>query len=356
MNRAPSPLAERIGVEIERAIQRRIKGVEYIASPAPPMGATPKDSVHTEGTLNLYHYRPVASEIYRVPVLIVMATSNRGYILDLAPQQSFVAFLLERGYDVYMIDWSAPRSDERTLTMEDYTQRFLLDCVRRVRERSGEDEVTMLGYCMGGVLATIYAATMPEAPLKNLVCFTTPIDFSKMELFAKWADERFFDVDRLVDTVGNVPSDMLLASFDALRPASRVAGQTRLWEGMWNDEFVTSYRMFERWSSDMLPLAGEYFRATVKDLIWKNGLMTGDMFVGGRRVDLANITVPLLHVLAEHDHIVTHAAAKPLVDRVSSTDKAEVTIKGGHVSVVAGANAQKRLWPKLDAWLGARST
>ena len=350
-----TPVADRIGLEVERAIARRIKGVDYIASPAPSVGQTPKDVIYKSGTVNLYHYKPVADEIYRVPILIVMATSNRGYILDLAPQQSFVEFLVRAGYDVFMLDWTAPSREERTLTLEDYTQRFIPDCVRRVQERSGEIDVTMLGYCMGGVLATIYASTTPDAPIKNLVCFTTPIDFTQMELFHKWSDRRFFDVDRLVDTTGNVPSELLFASFEALRPASRIAGQIRLWESIWNDDYVRSYRMFERWSNDTLPLAGEYFRQTIKALIWDNGLLTGDLEVGGRKADLANITVPLLHVLAEHDHIVPQAAAQPLVARVSSEDKSEYIIKGGHVSVAAGANAQRRLWPKLDAWLGGRS-
>ena len=350
-----TPVADRIGLEVERAIQRRIKGVDYIASPAPVVGVTPKDIIYRAGTVNLYHYKPIADEIYRVPILIVMATSNRGYILDLAPQQSFVEFLLKRGYDVYMLDWSAPGREEHTLTFEDYTQRFIPDCVRRVQERSGETDVTMLGYCMGGVLSTIYLSTTPDSQVKNLVCFTTPIDFSQMELFSKWSDRRYFDVDRLVDTTGNVPSELLFASFEALRPASRIASQIRLWEDIWNDEYVRSYRMFERWSNDMLPIAGEYFRQTIKKLVWKNGLFTGDLEVGGRKVDLANITVPMLHVLAEHDHIVPLTAAQPLIARVSSTDKSEYIIKGGHVSVVAGANAQHRLWPKLDAWLGGRS-
>ena len=350
-----TPVADRIGLEVERAIARRIKGVDYIASPAPSVGQTPKDVIYKSGTVNLYHYEPIADEIYRVPILIVMATSNRGYILDLAPQQSFVEFLMRAGYDVYMLDWTAPSREERTLTLEDYTQRFIPDCVRRVQERSGELDVTMLGYCMGGVLATIYVSTTPDAPIKNLICFTTPVDFTQMELFHKWSDRRFFDVDRLVDTTGNVPSELLFASFEALRPASRIAGQIRLWESIWNDEYVRSYRMFERWSNDTLPLAGEYFRQTIKQLIWDNGLFTGDLEVGGRRADLANITVPLLHVLAEHDHIVPQAAAQPLVARVSSKDKTEIIIKGGHVSVAAGPNAQRRLWPKLDAWLGGRS-
>ena len=350
-----TPLLERLSVEFERTLQRNIKGLEYIASPAPSVGETPRDLLYKRGTLNLYHYRPLADEIYRVPLLIVMATTNRGYILDLAPQLSFIDFLLRRGYDVYMMDWTPPGSEEKGLTLEDYTQRFIPECVNRVQETSGESDLTILGYCMGGVLSVMYAATHPDGPLKNLVCFTTPIDFSQMKLFAKWSSPRFFDVDRLVDTLGNVPAELIFRSFEMLRPATRTASQVQLWDNMWNDEAVKSFRMFERWSTDTLPLAGEYFRQTVKELIWNNALCGTSLNLGGRTVDLRDITVPLLHVVAEHDHIVPYDAAKVLVANASSDDREELVVKGGHVSVVAGANAIKRLWPKVDAWLGVRS-
>jgi polyhydroxyalkanoate synthase len=349
-------LAERVRLEIERTIRRGIKGVEYLGSPAAVVGQTPKEVIHKQGTLNLYHYMPMSDEIYRVPILIVMATSNRGYILDLAPGQSFVEFLLKSGYDVYMIDWSTPSPDEKRLRFEDYTLRFIPECARRVRERSGEGELSVLGYCMGGVLSTIYVALRgAQDGVKNLVCFTTPIDFRGMTLFRKWSDQRFFDVDRLVDATGNVPSELIFSGFDMLRPASRIASQIQLWDNMWNDEFVKSYRRFERWGNDTLPLAGEYFRQTVKELIWKNALYEGTLELEGRRVDLGNITVPMLHALAEHDHIVPYEAAGPLIERVGSGDKQQIVLKGGHVSIAAGPNASKRLWPRLDAWLGGRS-
>jgi polyhydroxyalkanoate synthase len=149
---------------------------------------------------------------------------------------------------------------------------------------------------------------------------------------------------------------MILSSFEMLRPASRVVSQVQLWENIWNDEFVKSYRMFDRWATDTLPLAGEYFRTITKDLMWDNKLFNGTMSVGGRAADIAKIKVPILHAVAEHDHIVPYDAAKHLIQKIGSTDKEEVMLKGGHVSLVAGANAIKRLWPKLDSWLCERST
>jgi len=79
------------------------------------------------------------------------------------------------------------------------------------------------------------------------------------------------------------------------------------------------------------------------------------MSVGGHAVDLAKIKVPVLHAVAEHDHIVPYEAARHSIPKVGASDKEEVILKGGHVSVVAGPNAVRRLWPKLDAWLGGRS-
>jgi polyhydroxyalkanoate synthase len=297
----------------------------------------------------------MADEIYRIPILIVMATTNRGYILDLAPGQSLVEFLLKRGFDVYMLDWTAPKPEEKNLRMEDYVLGFIPDCIKAVQRDSGETDINIVAYCFGAVLSIMYASIFADGPLKNLVCFTTPIDFREMKLFQSFADRRYFDVDRLVDSIGNVPPEMILTSFDMLRPAARVMSQVQLWENIWNDEYVKSYRMMDKWGSDTLPLAGEYFRAITKDLMWDNKLYNDTMTVGGRAVDLSKIKVPILHAMAEHDHIVPYEAAKHLIAKVGSSDKEEVILKGGHVSLVAGANAVKRLWPKLESWLSKRS-
>lgn len=341
--------------EFERALQRNIKGVSYFASPAPILGASAKDVILSRGPMRLYHYHPLVDEVYRVPVLLVMATTNRGYIFDMVPGQSLVEFLLRRGYDVFMLDWEAPRPEDRALSIESYVLDFVGGAVEEVKRVSGEPDLTILGYCFGGVLSLLWASATGGPGLKNLATFTTPVDFRGMPLFQAWADKRYFDVDRLVDTLGLCPAEMLYTAFDLLRPGGRIAGNIRLVDNLWNDEFVKSYRMFDRWASDMLPLAGEYFRQTTKRLMWDNALFDGSMTVGGWQARLSDITVPFLHVTAEHDHIVPSAASAPLIELIGSTDKEAVVMKGGHVSLVAGANAIKRLWPKLDGWLGGRS-
>lgn len=340
---------------VERTIQRNIKGIGYLASSAPPVGLTPKEVIYKRGTLNLYHYPAQSDEIYRVPILMVMATTNRAYVFDIAKENSFVGFLLNAGYDVFVIDWDPPRPEEKSLGLEAYTQKFIPECIRRVQQHTGEKDVTLMGYCMGGVLSSIYTATHPNGPVKNLVTFTTPINWKEMTLFSHMADPRYFDVDRLVDSVGNVPADMLMASFDMLRPSGRAISNVRLWENMWNDAYVENHRKFDRWAAEMLPLAGEYFRQTTKELMWGNKLYEGTLEVGGKSANLGNIKVPILHAVAEHDHIVPYPASSPLIELVGSKDKTEIKLKGGHISLVAGLNAVKRLWPTLDEWLSERS-
>ncbi len=335
---------------------RNIKGLGYFTSPAPVLGASPKEVLIERGTMRLYRYRPRVDDVYRVPILLVMATTNRGYIFDMVPGQSLVEYLLDAGFDVFMLDWAPPRADEKTLTLESYVLDFLPQAVARVADATGEPDVTVIGYCFGGVLSLLWAALEGAGRLANLVTFTTPVDFSRMDMFQAWADRRFFDVDRLVDSFGNCPGDYLYTAFDMLRPGTRATTIARVYEGLHDDEYVRSFRMFDRWATDILPLAGEYFRQTTKLLMWENRLLHGTLELGGRRVDLSAITAPFLHVAAQHDHIVPTEASAPLLGMVGATDREEVVLKGGHVSLVAGGNAVKRLWPKLDGWLGTRST
>ncbi len=140
-----------------------------------------------------------------------------------------------------------------------------------------------------------------------------------------------------------------------LRPASRVAGQVRLWDNMWNDEFVRSFRMVDRWAADQIPFPGECFRQFVKDLMWENKLVNDTLELQGRPVRLGDIKVPLVHITGQHDHIVPYDSAKALVPMAGSEDKRDIALKGGHVSLVAGGNAMYRLWPQVDGWLAGRS-
>ena len=352
-----SPLPEILETEIvKRNLDRVRRSMDVLLNrDAPPVGATPKDAIYSKGTQRLYRYRAVTDEVYRVPVVLVMSLISKPYILDLSPGQSLVEYLLREGFDVFMVDWGVPRPEDRRLGLEYYVLESLPRNIEEVQKITGEREVTLLGYCMGGLFALMYNGIFHDAPVANIVCAATPVDFEGMGLFRRWSDRRWFDVDRLVDTLGNIPPDLILRSFEMLRPAQRWAEYARLFDNLWNDLYVKNYRLFNRWIYDQIPFPGEAYRQLIKELMWENRLMKGELTIGGRRVDTHAITSPVLHIMAEHDHIAPYAAARPLTGIVGSEDTEDVILKGGHVSLVAGRNAWMRLWPKLSEWLGERS-
>jgi len=353
----PDPVLKRLTEEVERSYQRVVKGIEYLSSPDPKVGLTPKDVLYTRGTQRLSHYRPMADELYRVPLLIVVAPSNRSYFIDMVPGQSLIEFLLQRGFDVFMLDWLDPIRAESKLKLDDYVCRFIPDAVARVLKETGQKKLSVMGYCAGGLMVACYAALYASGPLKNLVCLTTPIDFDHMTLHRKLADPERFDVDSYIDGLDgdNVPGETFYQSGALLRPVSPITDQIKLWDNMWNDEYVKQYRMFDRWVTDPLPLPAEYMRQFVKDLLIGNKLVKNELTLGGRKVRLGEIKAPLLHAIAEHDHLTTRGATKPLVEMAGSKEKEEFVVKGGHISVATGPRAAQRLWPKLEEWLGSRS-
>jgi polyhydroxyalkanoate synthase len=254
-----------------------------------------------------------------------------------------------------MIDWGVPRPEDTKLGFEDYVTDLMPDCFEHVQKATGEEDYSILGYCMGGIFGLMYAGAYPDAPLKNLACAATPVDMEGMGLFRKWTDERYFDVDHLVDSIGNIPPDMMLRSFELLRPMDRLGGYIRLLDNLWNEQFVNGFRIMYKWTNEQIPFPGEAYRQFTKDLMWENKLMKGTVTLNGRPVDTNAIKIPVLHAMAEHDHIAPFAATKPLTSIVGSEDTEDIVLKGGHVSLVAGKNAMFRLWPRMADWLSHRS-
>jgi polyhydroxyalkanoate synthase len=245
-----------------------------------------------------------------------------------------------------------PADEDARLRLEDYVLDYLPSMVEAVRRESDAGTLSMMGYCFGGVLALLYAATHPDSPVRNILSLATPVDFDHLGLQGLWG--RHMDEDRLVDTYGNVPAELIQHSFRMLKPASSDVSPVRcisLWQNVENAQYVTQFRAFDRWTNDHIPFAGEAFRQTIKDLVKGNKLVRGGMMLGGRTVDLKNIRQHFLAIAAESDHIVPLASARGQVDLVGSEEKQFLTLPGGHVGLAAGRGARKTLWPRVAAWL-----
>jgi polyhydroxyalkanoate synthase len=226
--------------------------------------------------------------------------------------------------------------------------------VEAVLRDSGERELSMIGYCVGGLLSVLYAALHPKSPLKNLVCMAAPVNSDGLVSLKAWMGEGF-DERALLEHTGNVPADWVQNTLRALRPFGKLAGAANLLNQIDRDDTVRSNLRMGKWESDNIAFPGGVFVQMVGDFLRGNKLVKGTWRLGGQRVDLAHIKQPLLHLLAQDDHITPYASASDLVRLAGSRDKQEIVVKGGHVGLVAGRGAELRMWPALHAWLAARS-
>ena len=180
------------------------------------VGTAPKELVHDVDKIRLYHYTSEGDPTCKTPVLLVYALVNRYYMLDLQPDRSLVRKLQQQGLDLYIIDWGYPTNADRYLTLDDYIDDYLNDCVDYIRESTGHEQISLMGICQGGTFSTIYSALYPEK-VKNLVTVVTPIDFSTNDgLLYRWS--RNINIDALVDTYGVVPGDFMNSGFLMLMP------------------------------------------------------------------------------------------------------------------------------------------
>ncbi len=320
-----------------------------------PIGQTPKEVIWTKNKARLYRYIGQQPPRHKTPILLIFALINRPYVFDLRPGHSFVEYLLKEGFDVYLLDWGVPGDEDRNLKIDDYVCDYMRRAVRKVCRASGVDALSMIGYCIGGTLTACYVSLFPDG-IRNVVLLTAPIDFAEAGRFGLWTDRRYYDVDKLVNTLGNVPGGLVDFGAKMLNPVVNTVGTyVRLWDRVVDDAYVDGWKAMNRWVGDNPPFAGAAFRQWITEFYHNNRLRKGQLELCGRRVDLANIRQPLLNLAANPDAIAPTSTTQPLAELVSSTDKEFVIIPGGHIGIMAGRGAQKVAWPKVAGWLAERS-
>ncbi|MCX8081316.1 MAG: class III poly(R)-hydroxyalkanoic acid synthase subunit PhaC [Bacteroidia bacterium] len=317
------------------------------------IATTPKTEVYREDKLVLYRYDRDKEPVVKTPVLIVYALVNTYKMLDLQPDRSFIRNLLDLGLDIYLIDWGFPSKADRCLTMDDYVNGYINNCVDFIRAKHRIDKINIISVCQGGTLSLIYTALYPNK-IKNLVTTVTPVDFSTNDgLLFRWSKD--MDFDKLVEAFdGLIPGEFLNQGFDMLKPMMKIQKQQTLISSLDDKEKLLNFLRMERWISESPAQAGECFRQFMKDLYQQNKLVKGELVVGGKKVNLKNITCPLLNIYATEDHLVPPAATIPLNDLVGSTDKELYGFKGGHIGVFVGSKSQKELAPTVFKWLEKR--
>jgi polyhydroxyalkanoate synthase len=318
------------------------------------VGTAPKEAVYSEDKLVLYHYKPSVDKPAKTPLLIVYALVNRPYMTDLQEDRSIVRTLLEHGEDVYLIDWGYPDGADRFLQLDDYINRYLHHCVRHICKAHGLHKINLLGICQGGTFSLCYTAIHPER-VANLVTMVTPVDFhTPNNMLSEWA--RGLDVDLLVDTVGNMPGELLNWTFLSMKPF-RLTSQkyADLADILDDSKKLKNFMRMEKWIFDSPDQAGEAYRQFIKDFYQSNRLIKGGLQIGEHNVDLGNISMPVLNVYAMQDHLVPPAASQALKHYVGTDDYTELSFPGGHIGIYVSGRAQKEVPPAIGTWLDERT-
>ncbi|MEA2620609.1 MAG: poly[(R)-3-hydroxyalkanoate] polymerase subunit PhaC, partial [Chloroflexota bacterium] len=309
-----------------------------------PVGLTPKELIWRKNKARLYRYLRSTPATHKTPIFLVLPLINRAYILDLRPGASFVEFLLAEGHDVFLIDWGTPGDEDRALDVTTLVTRYLPRAAKAIQKVTGVERMTVLGYCIGGVLATCFAALQPGVT-RNLVLLTAPIDFSDAGQFGRMTARDIFPVEQLTDTFATVPAQLPDIGTKLLNPMASYAGTYRqLWDKLADPNFdVSGWQAMYRWVNDSVPFAGAAFRQWIVEFYQENRLALDTLEMDGKPVRMANITCPVLNIAASRDQIAPRPTTSVITNRVGSADASEIVIEGGHVGIVVGRSASQNL-------------
>ena len=353
---------EPIRIEPARALDEALKMQKKLAAGMKTLreiddvdfGVTGKEAIYSEDKMVVYRFTGAKKPTAKRPILIVYALVNRPYMVDLQSDRSLVRNLLDQGEDVYLIDWGYPDRADRWLTLDDYINGYIARSVDAVARHADVDKINLLGICQGGAFSLCYTAMHPEQ-VQNLITMVTPVDFHTPDnMLSHWTQN--LDVDLFIDTLGNVPADLMNWCYLTLKPV-RLNQQKYIGLVDILDDKVEleNFLRMEKWIFDSPDQAGEAFRQFIKDFYQGNKLVKGGLKIGDGEVALSSITVPVLNIFAEQDHLVPPSASRALGDYVGTDDYTQLAFKGGHIGIYVSGRAQREVPPAIHDWLAART-
>lgn len=356
---------------VRHAIERRTRPERFIVA-----DKTRHDVIYRDGLMELRYYphdnQPFeldgetifpTQHQHRTPILLVPPLGVFHWIYDLMAERSWVRFLNARGFQVYLVNWGAPDRDDAHLSLDVYVNRWMQAAVDHTLQHSGQPQLSLVGYCMGGLIALLHAGTHIDDQIRNIVTIASPIDFHASGGYGKvlqWANRgmraipvpKGFQVD---PERFHVPGDILSVLFKLTNPFAGVVSYFDLVRNLSDRDYVKAHLTTREWFNNM----PDYPGATVQQLVFDfgvfNKLAGGRVRIGGEQCDLTRIRSNVLAFAGESDRIVSINAARRIMDLVASPDRTFMVVPGGHAGVFAGGKAQQHTWALTADWLAQRS-
>jgi poly[(R)-3-hydroxyalkanoate] polymerase subunit PhaC len=243
---------------------------------------------------------------------------------------------------------------DQDLRIHDYVNGYVDAAVRATQREAGVERIHMLGYCMGGAFAAMYAARHPEK-LRTLTLMAAPLDFeSRSSLLNVWARAPGFDAWKVARTYGLIPADFFSSAFSMLDPlrTNYLKFQTLL-ERLDDQPFIENFLRMELWNMDGIPMAGPTYAEFIDKGYQRNLLVKGQWTLDGdeEAIDLRRITMPIATIVGLKDNLVPPESTEGILAHVGSTEIRKFEHPSGHIGLSTSRRAHQELWPHFAAWI-----
>jgi len=341
------------GNNLVRGFQNFLEDWERSVSGKPSPGAeqfevgrnvatTPGKVIYRNRLFELIQYEPATDQVHPEPILIMPAWIMKYYILDLSPHNSLVKYLVDRGFTVFMISWCNPSSEHRELGMDDYLELGINSALRAVKAVVPDRKVHAVGYCLGGTLLSIAAATLArdgDDTLKTLTLLAAQTDFTEAgELMMLVRESGLSIIESMMWDRGYLDTTQMAGAFQMLRSNDLV------WSRM-----VREYMLGDRpkmidmmaWNADATRMPYRMHSEYLRRLYLGNELAAGQYRVGQRPVTLKDVSTPIFAVATTTDHIAPWQSVYKL-SLLTDADVTFVLTTGGHNAGIVSEPSSKR--------------
>ncbi|OIK14849.1 alpha/beta fold hydrolase [Bacillus sp. MUM 13] len=338
---------------IKKPYESKLKHfLELWKEPLPDMGLTTRMAIWKKNKATLWYYMPKEKK-YKVPIFLIYSLVNEPILLDLAPGYSLIEAFVNQGFEVYLMDFGIPGYEDSDLGLDQYITDYIAKGVRRALKHSNAKEITVMGFCLGGTLAAIYAS-VAEEPIKNLILSAAPINFGKVQIFDQWMEALLEDsagFEDIVDVFKILPANSIQAGMRIITSPIYFAHYFSLLEKADVKEYTEQWRRFNHWATSYVPMTGAAVKQILNELVKKNKLIEGGLLISGQQAELENISANILVIANENDRLVPDDMILPVMEKLTTHDKKYLLLKSGHSSFTRGG----KLPGYLREWLPRRS-
>ncbi|MGB1141048.1 MAG: alpha/beta fold hydrolase [Halioglobus sp.] len=314
---------------------------------------------------------PIRRKRHAVPLVLVPPLGVTTETFDLMPQRSLVRFLVASGFKVYLVDWGKPKREHGHLGLRDYSYRMMGEALGKIRAHAGCKDLSMMGWCMGGLFCLLYQGQAKDSHLRNIVTVASPIDLESGKGVIAGVAGIAQALDGPVQLVRN-SSNLALDAFDpsllstppwlttlVFKLTDPVGSVTTYWDlvtRLSDREFVESHTTTSDYLNHMLFYPGGVLSDMASKVVLENQMASGRVQFGDTVAELDHIDCNYLGFAGENDILVPGEVASRIVDVIASRDKDFRIVPGGHMGVIIGSKACDAVWAESVAWLAERSS